>query len=294
MSLLVYKMQDYDNTAENEQFRAACKSLKKCFARRDELYLFIANYWTFDSELDALLIKPDAIIIVEFKNYSGNIRAVNNGNWKCNTDTIIKGGSRKNPYVQAMLNRSNCKKGMIDGGFFKQDEVEHIASLIVFKEIKQLDNKLDGRSQSWCHICDSKTFIEKAQDITDRALDISKEEMLTLVVKLNLQRECLVEEYSNMEILTGEEPPKLSLVETLQQSYRDLCAIGKNVQEAVTSTITQKIDEDIKPTIEESVQHLRNLTPREAINDVTKIHDSAKEYIVKRIDGILPSKDKRS
>lgn len=296
MSLLVYKMSDYENTAENEQFRAACKSLKKYFARRDDLYLFIANYCIFDCELDALLIKPDAIIIVEFKNYSGNITAVNNGKWKCNIDTIIKGGSHKNPYVQAMLNRSKCRQGLIAGGFFKQSEVEHIASLIVFKEIKHLDNKLDGKSQSWCHICDSKTFIEKAQDITDSAVDISKEQMLALTEKLNLQRECLIEEYSNMEILTGEEPPKPTFIEILQQSYHDLCVIGQNVQESAKSTITQKVNEDILPKIDEAKLRLKNLPhtrPTINIKDVNKIYDSAKEYTVKRRTDILPGKDKQ-
>lgn len=290
MSLLVYKMSDYENTAENEQFRSACKSLKECYGTRDDLCLFIANYCIFDCELDALLIKPDAIIIVEFKNYNGNITAVNNGKWKCNADTVIKGGSRKNPYVQAMINRANCKNGMIQGGFFEQREVEHIASLIVFKEIKHLDNRLDEKSKSWCHICDSKKFIEKAQDITDRSVDISKEQMLALVEKLNLQRDCLVEDYSNVEILTGEEPPKPTLVEILQQSYQNLCTIGKNAQEEVTSTITQINNEVIIPTIDESLQ---NLKERPIIKDASKLHDSAKEYIVKHMTGLLPGKDKQ-
>ena len=97
---LAFRCSNYDNTAEREQFRLLCKKMKSKFAKSDSFYLMIGNYNIFDCELDAIVIKHDAIIAVEFKNYGGNIVARENGDWTSN-GTSIKGGSRKTVYQQA-------------------------------------------------------------------------------------------------------------------------------------------------------------------------------------------------
>lgn len=104
MGLLVYKVADYSFTAEREQYRAICEMLKKHYSGRSEVCLFVANYNIYDSEIDGILFKNDAVISVEFKNYGGEVTAVENGCWTLADGTIVKGGSRKNPYHQAKVN----------------------------------------------------------------------------------------------------------------------------------------------------------------------------------------------
>ena len=82
MGLLVYKVSDFSHTAEREQYRAICQKLKARFSGKPELCIFVANWNIYDSELDGLLIKQDAIIAIEFKDYGGKIIAVENGDWK--------------------------------------------------------------------------------------------------------------------------------------------------------------------------------------------------------------------
>ena len=65
MGLLVYKVADYSFTAEREQYRAICEMLKKHYSSRSEVCLFIANYSIYDSEIDGILFKNDAVISVE-------------------------------------------------------------------------------------------------------------------------------------------------------------------------------------------------------------------------------------
>lgn len=197
MSLLVYKVADYSFTAEREQYRAICEALKKTYSGRKELCLFVANYNIYDSELDGIIFKNDAVISVEFKNYGGELTAVENGEWKLSDGTIIKGGSRKNPYQQAKVNHVNLKNGLIDGMILSQTVLRNVPALIVFNQPIKCNNLLSGRVKSWLHITDNEHFLQKLSDITERSTDISNEEILSLIDRMNLLDDWRDDEYSD-------------------------------------------------------------------------------------------------
>lgn len=197
MSLLVYKVADYSFTAEREQYRAICEALKKTYSGCEELCLFVANYNIYDSELDGIIFKNDAVISVEFKNYGGELTAVENGEWKLSDGTIIKGGSRKNPYQQAKVNHVNLKNGLIDGMILSQTVLRNVPALIVFNQPIKCNNLLSGRVKSWLHITDNEHFLQKLSDITERSTDISNEEILSLVDRMNLLDDWRDDEYSD-------------------------------------------------------------------------------------------------
>lgn len=207
MGLLVYKVADYSFTAEREQYRTLCKHLKKKFYGSDELCLFIANYNIYDSELDGILIKNDAVISIEFKNYGGELTAVENGSWTLSDGTIIKGGSRKNPYQQAKVNHINLKQGLVDGMILSQSSLKNVPAIIVFNHPIVLNNMLSGRVKSWLHITDNAHFTQKVSDITEPCTDLSNEEILNIVKRMNLLDEWIDKEYSNMNLLAEEEIP---------------------------------------------------------------------------------------
>ncbi len=106
--LLAFRVENYDNTAEREQFRLLCQQLKTHFEDSDEFCVFAGNY-NIGCELDALFIKKDAIISIEFKNYGGKVIANENGEWTADGVTI-KGGSRKTVLQQARINHSTVKR----------------------------------------------------------------------------------------------------------------------------------------------------------------------------------------
>ena len=186
MGLLVYKVADYSFTAEREQYRAICEMLKKHYAGKPEVCLFVANYIIYDSEIDGILFKNDAVISVEFKNYGGEVTAVENGAWTLSDGTIIKGGSRKNPYQQAKVNHINLKQGLTDGMILSPSVLRNIPALIVFNQPICCNNLLSGRVKSWLHITDNDHFLQKLNDITEPHTDLSNETILQLVEKLNL------------------------------------------------------------------------------------------------------------
>lgn len=186
MALLVYKINDYGHTSEREQYRIICNALKAKYSGKEELCIFVANWNVYDSELDGMILKNDAIIAIEFKDYGGNIIATDNGDWKKDDGTIIKGGVRKSPYKQAQINRSNLLSALRDSGFVAPQNLKHISSLIVFNQPIQLDaSRISRKTKSWLHICDNDHFIDKIEDITSPLTNFSNADLIRLVTDLN-------------------------------------------------------------------------------------------------------------
>lgn len=181
---IAFRCSNYETTAEREQFRLLCKKMKSKYFKSEYFYLLVANYNIFDSELDAIVIKNDAIIAIEFKNYGGNIVATENGDWTAN-GVAIKGGSRKTVYQQARINHASLRNGLKELGI-KNERIKDIPSLIVFNKPITLDNRLSGKVQSWLHITDNTHFIEKIEDITSGSTNLSNLDIINLAISLNL------------------------------------------------------------------------------------------------------------
>jgi hypothetical protein len=132
MSLLIYKVSDYETTHERELFDDVAEILKNTYDSHDDIHLLIANPSFDNRDIDAILIKKDAIMVLEFKNYGGDINVAENGDWRCN-DVIIKGGSGgKNPYQQVKLNKTGLYK-VLNLWFPKPTvNLSHISGIVLF------------------------------------------------------------------------------------------------------------------------------------------------------------------
>lgn len=253
MGLLVYKISDFSHTAEREQYRTICQKLKNRFSGKPELCIFVANWNIYDSELDGLLIKQDAIIAIEFKDYGGKIIAVENGDWKKDDGTIVKGGMRKNPYKQAQINRSNLLNGLRDSGFVSASNLKHISSLIVFNQPIELDaTGISRKTKSWLHICDNDHFIDKVEDITSPKTNFTDAELVKLVSDLNFDcgGDSLDERYSDqidplLEDIPEEYMPQPQALTISSLATRDsLLAVSETLPGANDSQIPAYIGID--------------------------------------------------
>lgn len=194
---IAFRCGNFDNTSEREQFRLLCKKMKSKYSNSEHFYLMIANYNIFDSEFDAIVIKHDAIIAVEFKNYGGRIIAKENGDWTAN-GVIIKGGSRKTVYQQARVNHAAIKNGFRELGI-NNEWLKDIPTVIVFNQTINLENQLSSKTQSWLHITDNAHFLDKIEDLTCSSTDISNINIIDLAIKLNLSS-YIVPEFSSYQI----------------------------------------------------------------------------------------------
>lgn len=181
---IAFRCTNFENTAEREQFRLLCNILMEKYKNTNDFCLLIANYNIYDSEFDSILIKNDAIIAIEFKNYGGKIIATENGEWTSDGN-IIKGGSRKTVYQQARVNHAALRNGLRELGI-NAEWIKNIPSLVVFNQDVELDNQLSSRVKTWLHITDNKHFLEKVEDITSKSTDISNTDIIDIAIKMNL------------------------------------------------------------------------------------------------------------
>ena len=228
--LLAFRVGNFDNTAEREQFRFLCEQLKAHYENSNDFCVFAGNY-NIGCELDALFIKKDAIIAIEFKNYGGTVVATENGEWKCDGQNI-KGGSRKTVLQQARINHSIVKKELkvlgVDG-----KNIKDVPTLVIFNQPIKLESQLCATTKSWLHITDNEHFIEKLDDITCPLTDLDPLGIVNLAELLNLNSFYLAEfsnanydkpttspeQLSVFEDIKTYEPTKASLKSNHSNSY---------------------------------------------------------------------------
>lgn len=168
MSLKIYQSDPYRQTHEREQFESFSNICKECFAKTAEPNILFGNICLNGAELDALLIKPDAIIIIEFKNYGGHVTATENGDWMLNDETVIKGGNGRNPFLQTRHNRYEGVMPAFNNRF-PRDYVNlgHVAGVVVFNQDAEIDDSaISSRIRSWFHVVDMKHVASKIRNIT--------------------------------------------------------------------------------------------------------------------------------
>jgi superfamily I DNA and/or RNA helicase/SAM-dependent methyltransferase len=184
MALQIYKIGEFDHLAEKQQFEKICSLLQDVYNTSDENCIFIANYNIGGVELDGLLFKNDAIILVEFKNRGGKITARENGDWLANGRTIDGGANKKNPFIQIRINKSRAGSSL---KHFLERETLDIQGVIVFNQSSVIDtSQLSPIVKSWLHICDNDHFITTLKSIHNREKLFGDEELLTIEHPLNL------------------------------------------------------------------------------------------------------------
>lgn len=112
MPLIPYLNRKFEYSHENHGFQFLIEKLPEIIPENEE-WAIVGNFST-GNDNDALLIKNDAIVLIEMKNYSGILlSAKQNGDWQIETTRngkpsigIIAGGAgRKNPFEQIKLNQ---------------------------------------------------------------------------------------------------------------------------------------------------------------------------------------------
>ena len=265
--LIAFRCCNFDNTAEREQFRILCKMLKERYAYADDYCLFIANYNIFDCEFDAILIKNDAIIAVEFKNYGGKIIATENGDWKAD-GVIVKGGSKKTVYQQARVNHVALRKGLNELGV-NSNWTKDIPSLIIFNQPITIDNHLSGKVKSWLHITDNEHFIEKVNDITCKSTDMSNLDIINLAISLNLSS-FIDEELSTFKISNNPLPPN-NIIDNYSTPYNSTDNDENNIDLEVEKKL---LFETLISYSRFTPNHISNLKPHQIFVFGTDTHGS--------------------
>lgn len=287
--LLAFRVGNYDNTAEREQFRFLCGQLKAHYENLEDFCVFVGNY-NIGCELDALFIKKDAIISIEFKNYCGKIVANENGEWTCDGKTI-KGGSRKTVLQQARINHSTVKKELKVLGVEK-NQIKDVPHLIIFHQPIELENNLSATNKSWLHITDDAHFIEKLDDITCPKTDLNPLAIVNLAELLNLDSYYLTE-FSNASYES--QAPKENKKKIFEGIKKDVQKLSKDALSEASDTLHQE-ESWFELSQTEDVIDPKEIESQSVAEEVNALHSSAdliplKEYAHQIINAVFGVND---
>ena len=287
--LLAFRVGNYDNTAEREQFRFLCGQLKAHYENLEDFCVFVGNY-NIGCELDALFIKKDAIISIEFKNYGGKVVANENGEWTCDGKNI-KGGSRKTVLQQARINHSTVKKELKILGVEK-NQIKDVPHLIIFHHPIELENNLSATNKSWLHITDDAHFIEKLDDITCPKTDLNPLAIVNLAELLNLNSYYLTE-FSNASYES--QAPKENKKEIFEGIKKDVQKLSKDALSEASDTLHQE-ERWFELSQTEDVIDPKEIESQSVADEVNALHSSAdliplKEYAHQIINAVFGVND---
>jgi hypothetical protein len=77
-----YLVEKFNTTHENRFFRHLNSKLNQALGDKDGSHVLIGNVSVDGQSLDAIFIKRGAIIVIDFKDYSGEVAFSENGPWK--------------------------------------------------------------------------------------------------------------------------------------------------------------------------------------------------------------------
>lgn len=214
MSLLVYECQRADHAHEIREFEGVVRSLRNYYEGRKELALVIGNVKVGNVELDGIVVKEDAIIILELKDHSGKIVARMNGEWTCDGE-VVRGGSNKTVFEQIQVNKRNLRTAIEKNGYFTSVQANDLQGIVVFAVLKALTNELDRNTRQWLHVsdvanCGGAMHGIKARGWRDPKTGISvntsipDEAIFNFIRKLHLDESCLVTRMSDVHLLPSD------------------------------------------------------------------------------------------
>lgn len=194
MALKTYRGRQFDHTHENKAFNRLYDALSQhCLSTGQDWHL-LANFYVGSRELDALLIKPNALVIIDFKEFSGTLEFSESGPWimtdESGRNVEVKGGASVNPLRQLTIN----KNAMID--FLSRNMADlnttcnwrHTAALVAFQGTVVFDAQhLPGGIKPWFYITDERQLIRDLDAIVSKEISLPPEGIERIIKQLGIE-----------------------------------------------------------------------------------------------------------
>jgi superfamily I DNA/RNA helicase len=129
---------------------------------KEPVYL-IGNAMFDDKELDAVLLKADALFVIDMKDYGGLIHFSETTEWFAD-EVEVKGGAHGNPYRQIRANKFALLNFLKQNGsrILPPPDVSqywHICGVVLFGREIQFDEKMPRSISDWFTICDFRSLL---------------------------------------------------------------------------------------------------------------------------------------
>ncbi len=189
MSFFAYRAAPFELTHENKMFDRLYDLLYQVWGKRDEPLHLIGNVYFSGRPVDALVIKHNAIVVIDFKDYGGEITFSENSHWMAD-DVIVKGGNSINPYQQIRSNKFALLSYLQEQVTFQSEpNLGHIAGLCLFHQDIHFDSKqLPLGVSRWFHIADVAHLIRTLDSLVSPAINLASSDIEHIIEKLAVPR----------------------------------------------------------------------------------------------------------
>lgn len=187
MSFQAYRASPFEFTHENKVFNQLYDLLQTAWEGREEPLHLIGNVYVAGRPVDALVIKSHAVIVIDFKDYGGDVTFSENGSWYAN-DVIVKGGGSTNPYQQIRNNKFTLLNYLQENVVFQSEpQLGHIAGLCLFHQDIHFDDKqIPTGINRWFHVSDMSHVVRIIDAITSNAIDLSGTDIDKIITSLDI------------------------------------------------------------------------------------------------------------
>lgn len=185
MTILVYG-EKASRTHENQMLHVFLDRLEERWANSTDWIIAVANAMWNGAEIDLVCILPSAIIVADFKSYSGKLTGTENGPWQAD-GVIVKGGRKANPYQQLRDNKFSVLDWLQSKALLSGRNLGHISAGVIFSGRIEDQLELPSKVRSWFYPTDLTSCAAMLDGLSSPELRISKDEALEIVRRLGVQ-----------------------------------------------------------------------------------------------------------
>ena len=221
MGLKAFRGRPFEHTHENRAFNELFDLLEAHCAVSSQDWCLLGNFYVGGRELDAMVIKPNALMILDFKAFTGKLQFSETGPWLIQVDenecpVEVKGGASINPLRQLRNNKNELSE-FLGRNFVDLNPTcnwRHSAAVVAFQGPIDFDtNQLPGHLKPWFYITDMARIVRDLDAIVSREIFLAPESMARIVAKLGI------------ESFVPAGGPKLRQLSVESNEYTDLCKL---------------------------------------------------------------------
>lgn len=188
MAAKFYLGERFEHTHENQAFDQLCELVDKHWGSQGENVCLIGNVTCEGHELDALLIKENAITVIDFKNFGGELTFSENGPWYASGNEV-KGGGKINPYKQIHANKFAVLNWFqrVLPDIAENSQLGHISGLVLFQqEIDFDDRSRPPRVKSWFNAGDFSSGFTWLVHLSSPGINLATRQQETIIAMLGV------------------------------------------------------------------------------------------------------------
>ncbi len=186
MSILLFG-QKADRTHENHMLRTFIQAITADWQHSDKDIILIANSMWHGAEIDLVCILPSAVLMIDFKDYKGQLTAAENGPWMID-GVEVKGGSKQNPFHQLRDNKFAIMDWFKKHQLLPDRNVSHTSAAVIFSGPAIGKPSLSGNVAPWFHTTDMAHCASLLADLASPKLNIYADDIAAIISALGVRQ----------------------------------------------------------------------------------------------------------